>query len=184
MVRRGWSRGAGSVLKVDGSVVRVRREGPRGRRVEAGRKGRREGQMAPGARSCLAETGAQRGLGDGARRAWLGLRCWSPGERKRGWPRQAWAWGRIQREHSTSKRTGRVQGQGLGLRPGRHAEGLPALLGASSLPHFLLGLSVEHSAKAPESFWINVEANGSPTRTSCVAVGRPRTPQSSVCTPT
>ena len=29
MVRRGWSRGAGSVLKVDGSVVRVRREGPR-----------------------------------------------------------------------------------------------------------------------------------------------------------
>ena len=49
---------------------------------------------------------------------------------------------------------------------------------------FGLGLSVEHSAKAPESFWINVEASGGPTRTSCVAVGGPRTPQSSVCTPT
>lgn len=166
--------------RISGQGVQRR---PPGRRVEAGRKGRREGLMAPGARSCLAETGAQRGLGDGARRAGLGSRCWSPGARKRGWPRQAWAWGRIQRGHSMPKRTGHVQGQGWAQ--AREARWGPAGLAWRLVtPAVLLGLSVEHSAKAPESFWINVEASGGPTRTSCVAVGGPRTPQSSVCTPT
>lgn len=47
--------------------------------------------------------------------------------------------------------------RGPGLRPEAHTEGLPALLGALSLSYCSIGLSVEHSANAPESFWLDAE---------------------------
>ena len=57
MDRSGRARGAGPMLKVDGSAVRARREGPRAREWKRGGRNAGEGLRAGGARSCLAETG-------------------------------------------------------------------------------------------------------------------------------
>lgn len=138
--------------------------------------------MAPGTSSCLAETGAQRGLGDGARRAGLGSRCRSRGARNRGWPGRAWAWERIQRGHSIPKRTDLIQRQGQGLRPGRHAEGLRPCLAPVTSAFFACSVRGAQD-ESPRVLWANVETDGSSTRLA-VAVGRPRTPRSSTCTPT
>lgn len=170
------------MLKVDGSAVRVCREGPRAGEWKRGGRDAGEGLMALGVSSCLAETGAQRGLGDGARRAGLGSRCRSLGARNRGWPGQAWAWERIQRGHSIPKRTDLIQRQGQGLRPGctLRACGLAWRLVTSAL----FTWSVRGAqCESPRVLWANVEANGRSTRLA-VAVGRPRTPRSSTCTPT